>query len=114
MLPALIFALNACSAPKTSDDIIPEDTYIDLLVELHILSAIEHTYPDSTLRDETMENVLSKYNISAETIERSHEYYLQNVEAQHARLEEANRRVKEEFERFDKISKEREAKRNAK
>lgn len=105
--------LVACSV-NAPDELIPEDTYIDLLAELHLLSALEQTYPDSTLRDDGLEQILLRYNISIETFEESHEHYLRDVDEQRRRLDEANRRLKEEFDRLNEITRElRESKRQA-
>ena len=104
LITATLLAALACSTAGDLDDLIPEDTYIDLLAELHLMSAIENTYPDSTLRDDAFEQVLLQYNITAEAFENSHEYYFQDIQGQWARLDEANRRLDEELTRISDIT----------
>ncbi|MEX0772158.1 MAG: DUF4296 domain-containing protein [Balneolales bacterium] len=104
LIPALLVTFIACSTNDKPDDIVQEDIYINLLAELHILRAIEQSYPDSTLRDDGMDNILKEYNIGIETFEESHAYYLQDVDAQRERLNEANRRMKEELDRIEEVS----------
>ncbi|MEX2640584.1 MAG: DUF4296 domain-containing protein [Balneolales bacterium] len=99
-------AAAACTAPTKSEKIIQEDTYIDLLAELHLLNAIDETYPDSTLREEGLDTILQNYNISVEAFEESHSFYHQDVEGQRERLEEANRRLRNEYDRMNQVRRE--------
>ncbi|MEX0779484.1 MAG: DUF4296 domain-containing protein [Balneolales bacterium] len=106
IIPAFLLLFVACADQNKPKDLIQEDAYINLLAELHILNAIEQTYPDSTLRDESLERVLQKYNLSIETFEQSHEYYLQDLDAQYQRLQTANDRMQKEYDRINEISRE--------
>ncbi|MEX0684688.1 MAG: DUF4296 domain-containing protein [Balneolales bacterium] len=104
-MPFILLFGIACSTPEeNTGKLIEEDIYIDLLTELHLLSAIEDTYPDSTLREDGLDSILNYYNITVETFEESHEHYLQDEEAQRARLDEANRRLEDEHERINDVT----------
>lgn len=92
----LIFILANCSDdPQKPDNLIDEDTYTDLMIELQLIRAYgENAETDSTTIDSLTTEVFQKYDVSAESFMESHEYYEHFPEQQKARTEEAIERLK--------------------
>lgn len=89
----LLFA--GCS--DRPSDLIDEETYIDILVEIHILHAVDNQYEDHRKTLEMQGSVLDHYGISKEQFDRSHQYYLQDTEAQRDRISKARERLNDEL-----------------
>lgn len=87
--------IMSCTGDRP-DDLIDEDTYIDILVEIHILQAINNQFEDEEKTLEAQQVVLDEYDISKEQFEASHDWYMQDVDAQRDRISEARSRMQEE------------------
>lgn len=88
--------LASCSDdPQKPDNLVDEDTYTDLMVELQLIRSYgENAETDSTTIDSLTTEVFQKYDVSADVFMKSHEYYEQFPEQQKARAEEAIERLK--------------------
>ena len=87
-----LLVLSACNSGRP-DDLIEEDTYIDLIVEINLLHAVNNRYEDTDKTLTLQQQVLDEYGISHEQFVRSHEYYLQDVDAQRERVREGRERL---------------------
>ncbi len=92
---ALIFMIS-CTGDRP-DDLIDEDTYIDILVEIHILQVINSQFEDEQKTLEAQQVVLDEYGITKEQFEASHDWYMQDVDAQRDRISEARSRMEDEL-----------------
>lgn len=100
----LVFILASCSDDlQKPDDLIDEDTYTNLMVELQLIRSYgENAETDSTTIDSLTTEVFQKYDVTAESFMESHEYYEHFPEQQKARTEEAIERLKmDKIENFD-------------
>lgn len=92
--------LYSCSNEKPQN-IIDEETYLSLLVEIHILRAIDNNYGDENKRDELLDAIYEHYNITASEFEISHDYYQKDVDEQRLRLRKARDMMQDEFSRIN-------------
>ncbi len=92
---SLMLLITGCG--DRPSDILDEDTYINLLVEIHILRAIDNRFEDHQKTMSIQESVLSHYGVSIEQFDRSHHYYMQDTEAQRDRISKARTRLNEEL-----------------
>ncbi len=77
-------------------DLIDEDIYVDILLELHILAAIrEIDGEDETRYRAGQDAVLAHYQITREQFERSHDYYHRNMQEQQRRYNTVRLRLDE-------------------
>lgn len=92
----LLFSLAGCSnEPQKPDNLINEDKYTDLLVELQLIRSYgENTETDSTALDSLTSVVLEKYEVSSEAFRNTHQYYQQFPQQQKIRVENAIERLK--------------------
>lgn len=80
--------------PKPKE-LIAEDKYIDLLVELQLVrSYVESTNADSLTVDSLTKEVFNKHDISGDVFRASHTYYQQFPSEQKIRIEKAIERLK--------------------
>ncbi len=86
----LVFAGCDRNAPK---DLIDEEHYIDILVEMHLLSAIKEIDGDANRYLAGQEAVLSHYGIEREQFQRSHSYYHRDMHEQMLRFREVRDRL---------------------
>ena len=57
-------------------DLIAEETYIDLIVELQLLqSYVSYNQPDSLAVDSLRNEIFNHYNVSESQFQESHQYY---------------------------------------
>ncbi len=78
-------------------DLIDEETYINILVEIHILHAVDNKYEDYRKTLDMQESVLEHYDISIEKFDRSHQYYSLDTDAQRERISKARDLLNEEL-----------------
>lgn len=100
----LVLLTASCSEnPQKPDNLIDEDTYTDLLIELQLIRSYgENAETDSTTIDSLTTDVFQKYDVSAETFMESHRYYEQFPQEQKERTEEAIERLKmDKVENFE-------------
>ncbi len=87
--------LLSCSGSESPpDNLIEEETYIDLLVELQLLETYRSGVPDSVAADTLRAAIFRKHGVQPEAFRRSHRYYRQNLEEQKERIDEAIERLR--------------------
>lgn len=96
---ALLLLFGLCLAGCEQNDpppnVIEEDTYIDMLVELQLLrSYIERVPSDSATIDSLYKEIYSKYNVTNEQFRQSHEYYQDHYINQKKRIDTAIERLR--------------------
>lgn len=104
ILFGLVFVISySCVGPEEipkPKNLLPEDTYIDLLVEVqHVITYI-NAYPDSVNSDSLTLLVYDKYQVTEEEFLSSHEYYQKQVKEQVERIDEALLRLRTEDEQL--------------
>lgn len=98
----ILFAMTSCQeTPREPrpENLVPEPTYIDLLVELQHVRTLRNSQPDSIDTDslQTLTNIVyEKYDVNEEQFRSSHRYYQTQIDEQLRRVEEAVRRMDNE------------------
>ncbi|MDX1636988.1 MAG: DUF4296 domain-containing protein [Balneolaceae bacterium] len=88
---SLVF-LGSCSGPNDNprpENLIDEDTYIDLMIELQLLRSYQTAVPEDSVRvkiDSLKNVVYRKYGVSEQQFMESHYYYQRQVEPQIDRI----------------------------
>lgn len=90
------FILASCGQDSQKPkNVIAEDTYIDLLVELQLVRSYAQNAPtDSLVIDSLTNRVFEKYEISGKTFWESHNYYQKFPKKQKTRIDKAIERLK--------------------
>lgn len=87
--------LGGCSYEETPPDLIEEDTYIDLLVELQLLKSYRQSAPvDSSEVDSLKQIIYQKYQVSEKQFQLSHRYYQEDPDKQEERVDAAIERLR--------------------
>jgi hypothetical protein len=82
---------------KRPSDLIPQDHYIDLLIELQLLKNYQiEQHPDSTQIDSLQKAIFSKYDVTKDQFKRSDFYYRHNIKQQDQRIQKAIKRLNED------------------
>lgn len=92
----VLTAIAGCSEdPERPDDLIPEDDYINLLVELQLINSFsQSSLADSISVDSLVEVSFEKYGTNQEQFAASHTYYQQFPEEQKVRIDSAIQRLR--------------------
>lgn len=88
-LPACTQTPGAADRPAPPDSLLPEETYVNLLVELQLLRSYARTLPDSVGTDSLQAAIFQRYDVDAGRFRLSHNYYQKNLEAQKKRIDRA-------------------------
>lgn len=92
-LPLLVITLvlgNCAEESSRPENLIQEDKYIDLLVELQLLEAYRTSFhPDSVNIDSLTAIVFEEYGVSREQFTSSHRYYHRQPTLQKKRVSQA-------------------------
>lgn len=96
LLLLLFITFIGCSEnPERPPQLIPEDEYIDLLVELQLVrSYTTEMRSDSATVDSLTQAVFRKYDVSGEVFSQSHTYYQKFPKEQQERIDKAIERLK--------------------
>ncbi len=89
----LLFSLTTGCDQVTPGDLIDENTYIDILVEMHLLAAAKELDDDEKRFQAGQKAILAHYDISREQFQRSHTYYHRNMDSQMHRFREVQDRL---------------------
>jgi hypothetical protein len=82
---------------KRPSDLISQNHYIDLLIELQLLKNYQiEQHPDSSKVDSLQKTIFSKYNVTKDQFKRSDFYYRHNIKKQNQRIQEAIKRLNED------------------
>ncbi len=92
--------IASCSEdPDKPEDLISEDNYIDLIVELQLINTFsQSSLADSISADSLIDATFEKYGINREQFAASHNYYQDFPEEQKTRIDSAIERL-----RMDKV-----------
>ncbi|PAU93594.1 hypothetical protein CK503_10590 [Aliifodinibius salipaludis] len=92
----LLLSTSSCSEnPSKPDQLIKEDKYIDLMVELQLVRSYGETNSlDSLTVDSLTDEIFQKYETTDSVFVQSHNYYQQFPEKQLSRIEKAIERLK--------------------
>lgn len=74
----IVVVVTGCSGqhkPEKPKNLIPEDTYIDLLIEMQNIQSYRNADPDSVNADSLKSLVLNHYNVSDSQFLSTHKYY---------------------------------------
>lgn len=75
---SMIMVFTGCSgqnSPEKPNDLIPEDQYIDLLIEMQNIQSYRNADPDSVNADSLKTIVFNAYNVTDSQFLVSHKYY---------------------------------------
>lgn len=82
--------LDGCSYEESPPNLIEEDTYINLLVEMQLVKTYRQGVPaDSSKVDSLKQHIYAKYNVTEEQFRLSHEFYQQEPAKQKERVDMA-------------------------
>lgn len=95
---ALCLVVFACNQePKPPKDLIQEETYINLLIELQLVKAYQKKLqPDSTVIDSLRQVLFNRYSVTKKQFQQSHQFYRQHLKAQQARIDSAIERLRKD------------------
>ncbi|GAB5409409.1 MAG: hypothetical protein BalsKO_17740 [Balneolaceae bacterium] len=101
----IIFILFASACDKSEvipkpEFLIPEDTYVKLMVELQLFDALVYTSEDSSYTDSLKEVLFNHYMISEEQFKESNTYYQSKPDEHIARIDSALKAIKTEQNRL--------------
>lgn len=89
-LMGVILMTGCMEEDSPPPDLIQEDTYIDLLVEMQLVKSYqERVFPDSNITDSLLPKIMDEYGITVDQFKRSHHYYQDQVSQQQERINEA-------------------------
>lgn len=92
---ALMVSCGAGTEPP--ENLIKEDKYIDLLIELQLLKSYQAiSNIDSTTADSLLRAVFKKYGVTEKQFKKSHEYYQGRLEKQIERIDQAIDRLRKD------------------
>jgi hypothetical protein len=84
-----LVTVSCGSSNEPPKDIVSEDTYINLLVELQLAEAFRNQYNDTTQTKRLVDSVLTVYGVGYDRFLRSHRYYQSQLDKQEQRYEKA-------------------------
>lgn len=91
------FFLNCEEEPfPKPDDLIPEDTYIRLMVDVQLFDALVYTSDSLSNADSLRHALFEQYHTNEDVFLRSHYYYQSNIGKHNARLDSALNALAEE------------------
>jgi response regulator RpfG family c-di-GMP phosphodiesterase len=90
---ALIFI--SCQEDEKPQDILPEERYEKVFIELTIADQMNEELLKEKTRRDYREEIFNEYDITEEKFNRSHRYYEQRVDEQIARMEQINLKLRE-------------------
>ena len=79
--------LLSCSDPTAPENLIEEQTYIDIFTELVIINQLNEQQLDSLSQDSLRTRVLEEYRVTDQQFEEAHRYYQKQPDAQLKRLD---------------------------
>lgn len=91
--------LTSCigpDAPQKPKNLMPEDHYVDMLVDMQHIVTWRNVDPDSINADSLKQLIYQRYSVTEEQFEATHNYYQQQVERQLVRIDEVIRRLEGE------------------
>lgn len=93
LIMVLTFAACSTSSP---DNLLDEETYIKLFIELAVLDQYDPLLTEQKMRDELQEQILESYGVTFEEFRVSHDYYEKSLQDQIRRTERATQLLRAE------------------
>ncbi|MDR8392179.1 DUF4296 domain-containing protein [Aliifodinibius sp. S!AR15-10] len=102
LFPLVALLAGCIEKPKNPkpENLIPEDDYIDLLIELQLLKSYRASFPPDSAEpniDSLKALIYDKYHVNEEQFLRSHRYFQSQVEPQVERVTNAIDSLKEQM-----------------
>ncbi len=95
LLASFLFSCDSKNEPP--ENLIGEDKYINLLIELQLLKTYQaRSRADSALIDSLLNEVFNKYDVTSIQFKKSHRYYQSNIEKQSERIDLAIDRLRKD------------------
>ena len=95
LLLVLLLGVGCNDNPQKPQQLIEEDKYVNLMVELQLVRSYgENANTDSLTVDSLRKQVFQKYDIEYADFWESHQYYQKFPQEQKSRIEEAIERLK--------------------
>jgi hypothetical protein len=96
LLLGFMISVPSCTEnPERPSQLIPEEKYIDLLVELQLVNSYTyHMGADSTTIDSLTKEVFMEYGVTREAFMESHTYYQEFPKQQKERVDAAMERLR--------------------
>lgn len=104
ILGILLLTFSGCDEKEITpkpEYLIPEDTYINLLVELQLFDALVYTTEDSIYTDSLRAELFNYFEISEEEFRESNGYYQSNVTEHIVRLDSVLKAIEREQKRLN-------------
>ena len=95
----LIFSLvlfTGCESDGKPDNLIPEDKYTELLLEVKIMENVIQMKNLEENRLSVLDSVFHHHDVTFEQFQKSHEYYQRQTEAQLQRIDKIRDKLREE------------------
>lgn len=90
----------SCSDPTAPEEVIEEETYINVFTELVIINLLSEAQIDSVARDSLKQEVFDEYRVSREQFDEAHRYYQKQPDEHLRRLDKIEEILTEQRERF--------------
>lgn len=88
---------------KKPDNLLNEDTYVDLLFEMQMLKVLQYYFPPQDTVDSLKKSIFEKYDIEEERFLDAHSYYQSRLDDQLKRVDKVINRLQDEIEYFNEI-----------
>lgn len=94
-----LLLISGCMGPEEipkPNNLIDENNYVDLMVELQHLKTYQNAYPDSVNTDSIKTIIYNRFGVNEEQFLASHAYYQKHTKEQIARVNEVLNRMNQE------------------
>lgn len=96
---AILILISGCLGPEEipkPQNLIDENNYVDLMVELQHLKTYQNAYPDSVNTDSIKTIIYERFGVNEEQFLSSHAYYQKHTREQISRVNEVLERMNQE------------------
>lgn len=90
----------SCSDPTAPEDVMEEETYINIFTELVIINQLSDAQIDSVAQDSLKQKVFDEYGVNRDQFDEAHRYYQKQPDAHLRRLDRIEEILTEQRERF--------------
>lgn len=97
----LIFVISCAEKPTPPENLIPEEKFLDVMVELRVLQTFQNTFFDSAKTAAFLDSLYLKFEIDEQQVLESNAYYEIDPEAHHLRKKQVEKRLEEHLEKLE-------------
>lgn len=98
----LLAVLISCAEENTPpENLIPEEIFIDLLVEMRVLQTFQVTYADSAKSVAYLDSLYLKFGVNQEQVLTSNYFYESNPDAHYLRKKIVESRLEKHLEKLE-------------